>query len=305
MPSHINSQTAKTGKTALLMGAGYVASQLAPALVKEGYQVLGTTRSNDHIGELKRCGITPIVTENLKEPKLQDAFEQADLILSSISPEKSPDKNGFYDPVLSVLSQIKIKADWVGYLSATSVYGDRAGQWAFEGESPTPSLKRGRARAEAEMEWLETLWPVHIFRLAGIYGPGRAPFEKLKTGDARAVIKEGHVVNRIHVEDIVSAVMASIAAPNPQRIYNIADGHPAPPQDVLNYAAKLIGAKKPPRVGMDDESVSKMARTFYRETKRVDITRAKRELGWAAKHSGYKQGLEAIVKAEKHSASSD
>jgi len=298
MPSHINSQTAKTGKTALLLGAGYVASHLAPALVKEGYQVFGTTRSNEHIGELKRCGITPIATENLEEPKLQDAFEQADLILSSISPEKSPGINGFYDPVLRGLNRTKIKASWVGYLSATSVYGDRAGQWAFEGESPTPRLKRGRARAEAEMEWLETLWPVHIFRLAGIYGPGRAPFKKLRNGAARAVVKKDHVVNRIYVEDIVSAVMASISAPNPQRIYNIADGHPAPPQDVLDFAAKLIGVETPPRVDLDDESVSKMARSFYRETKRVDISRAKRELDWAPEYKDYKEGLRAILKAE-------
>ncbi|CAM3745718.1 SDR family oxidoreductase [Litorimonas haliclonae] len=298
MPSHINSQTAKTGKTALLLGVGYVASRLAPTLVRQGYDVLGTTRSNDPTGELEKCGITPIVIKNLNEPELRDAFEQADLILSSISPKKLSDVNGFYDPVLQGLNQAKINAKWVGYLSATSVYGNRAGQWAFEGESPTPSLKRGRARAEAEMEWLETLWPVHIFRLAGIYGPGRAPFEKLKTGDARAVIKEGHVVNRIHVDDIVSAVMASIAAPSPQRIYNIADGHPAPPQDVLDYAAKLIGAKKPPRVGMDDESVSKMARSFYSETKRVDISRAKRELDWSPKYRDYKDGLRATLDAE-------
>ncbi len=298
MPSHINSQTAITGKTALLLGAGYVACHLAPALLARGYQVLGTTRSPEHAEAIKKGGITPLITEDLRDSELKKAFKKADLILSSISPKKTPDENGFYDPVLSVLRETGIQASWIGYLSATSVYGDRSGQWAFEGEAPSPSLKRGIARAEAEIEWIETLWPVHVFRLAGIYGPGRSPFEKLKNGQARAVIKEQHIVNRIHVDDIVSAVMASMDAPNPQRIYNIADGHPAAPQDVLDYAAELIGVTKPPRVGLDDESVSKMARSFYREAKRVDISRARQELGWAPKYKDYKTGLRETLKAE-------
>lgn len=301
MPTHINSQTAMTKKIALLIGAGYVATHLAPALRAKGYKVFGTTRSAEEAASLDAQGIEPIVTENLQSLKLREVFERADLILSSVPPEKSPDENGCYDPVLSVLNKFKPTAHWIGYLSATSVYGDRNRQWAFEGETPTPQLKRGMARAEAEIEWIETLWPVHIFRLAGIYGPGRAPFEKLKSGKARAVIKEGHIVNRIHVEDIVSAIMASIGRPNPQRIYNLADGNPAPPQDVLDFAARLLGEKKPPRVELEDESVSKMARTFYSETKRVDNSRAKRELGWAPKYESYEQGLRSCLQGESSS----
>jgi len=110
-------------------------------------------------------------------------------------------------------------ARWIAYLSATSVYGDRSGQWAYEGEAPTPGLKRGQARADAELAWIETIWPVHIFRLAGIYGPGRAPFDKLRQKKARTILKDGHVVNRIHVDDIVDALFLSLKSPNPQSIY--------------------------------------------------------------------------------------
>lgn len=300
MPGHINSQTAITGKRALLLGAGYVARHLAPYLADNGYHVIGTTRSESETDALRACKIEPLVAEDLKLPELRDTFETADVIISSIPPQKTPGEDGYHDPVLSVLNSARPKAKWIGYLSATSVYGDRAGQWAFEGEPPTPQLRRGQARAEAEIEWIETLWPVHIFRLAGIYGDGRSPFEKLRQGEARAVVKEGHIVNRIHVEDIASAVMASIEAPNPQRIYNLADGHPAPPQDVLDFAAQLLNVKTPPRVGLNDESVSKMARSFYKETKRVDNSRAKRELDWTPKYKDYKAGLQATLKSENH-----
>jgi len=149
------------------------------------------------------------------------------------------------------------KAAWVGYLSATSVYGDRQGQWAFEDELLRPLTRRGKNRANAELQWLETgaaihVFPVHVFRLAGIYGPGRNGFKRLREGKARAVIKAGHIVNRIHLDDIVSALLASIDAPSPLKIYNIADGQiyniadgPAPPQEVINYTADLIDSPRP------------------------------------------------------------
>ncbi|RKQ69789.1 nucleoside-diphosphate-sugar epimerase [Litorimonas taeanensis] len=280
---------------ALLLGAGYTARALAPVLTALGYSCVGTTRTPAEVKALEANNIAPIVSQSLASSEISDCFEKAEIIISSIPPCKSPDANGVYDPVVAQFGSLRPRAKWLAYLSATSVYGDRQGLWAFEGEPANPQLKRGKARAEAELEWLETLWPVHIFRLAGLYGQGRAPFSKLKSGTARAVIKDGHVVNRIYIDDCVSAIIASISRPNPQRIYNIADGHPAPPQDVLDYAAKLIGVDSPPRVGLEDETVSDMARTFYSETKRIDISRAKLELSWMPKYTDYKAGLRAIL----------
>jgi len=186
------SRIIKKPQSALLLGAGYVARALTPVLQKQGWNVSVTTRS----GETALAGVTCYPFNGAASPALKTAFTSADLILSSIPPLKTPTLQSDSDPALSALSHLKPKANWVGYLSATSVYGDRAGKWAFEGEPPSPSLARGRARADAELAWIETLWPVHIFRLAGIYGPGRSPFKKLRSGTARAIVKQDHVVNR-------------------------------------------------------------------------------------------------------------
>lgn len=274
-------------QSALLLGAGYVASHLTPHLLAKGYEVTVTTRD----GTTSLQGVTALKFDGAASSELRSAFETADIIVTSIPPSKDGS-----DPVLDALGNLTPRAKWIAYLSATSVYGDRQGRWAFEGEMPTPSLKRGRARAEAEIAWIETLWPVHIFRLAGIYGPGRSPFDKLRNGTARAVIKPDHVVNRIHVDDILSALFLSLKKPNPQAIYNLADGHPAPPQDVLDYAAGLLALPPPPRVNVESEHVSKMARTFYAECKRINADLARRELGWQPKYSSYRDGLAALLK---------
>lgn len=300
MTLHIKSQTGKSpkgeAKTALLLGAGYTARHLAKPLLAQGYDVWGTSRSESKKQALIELNIHPLILEGFNDEILHDVFERADIIISSVPPLKSKCPEGYFDPVISALKVLTPKASWIGYYSATSVYGDRQGQWAFEGEPANPSLKRGFARAEAELEWLETSWPVHIFRLAGIYGADRNPFQKLREGTARTVIKNGHVVNRIHVEDAVTATLASIKTPNPQAVYNIADGHPAPPEDVLDYSADLIGEPHAKRVELDDGSVSKMARSFYQETKRIDVSKVKRELEWSPQYLTYKEGLEAIFK---------
>lgn len=279
-------------ETIVLLGAGFTARALIPHLLARGMAVIATTRSDAR--ELEALGVSVIYFDGAVSEALKKAVSNADYILTSIGPNKDG------DPVINsgVLSDADPK--WAGYLSATSVYGDRGGRLAFEDEPPTPATRRGRARADAEIAWIETDLPVHIFRLAGIYGPGRSPFEKTLKGEARAVIKSGHVVNRIHVDDICSAVLASMDAPDPQRIYNIADDAPAPPQDVLDHAADLLGAARPPRVSPDDPNVSRMARTFYSETKRVDTSRAKRELGWSPHYPTYREGLAQVLKAENH-----
>jgi len=282
MSVHINKP-----QSALLLGAGYVARALAPRLLAEGWTVDVTTRS----GQTPLKNVTCHKFAGEMSPDLKAKFITADIIVSSIP----PDRDGT-DPALRAFGHLEPAAKWIAYLSATSVYGDRAGRWAYEGEAPTPGLKRGKARSEAELAWIETIWPVHIFRLAGIYGPGRAPFDKLQQNKARTILKDDHVVNRIHVDDIVDALWLSLRSPNPQSIYNLADGHPAPPQDVLDYAAGLLELPPPPRVALDDPSISDMARSFYAETKRISADKARQELGWTPQYTSYRDGLESILR---------
>ncbi|MDA8708603.1 NAD(P)-binding domain-containing protein [Hellea sp.] len=297
MPRRIKSQSHKGPPAALLLGAGYCAKAMITPLLARGYEVFATTRSPEKAAQLKTLGVTPVIYNGNLNAAMTDILAKAELILTSIPP------NDQGDPFINALPRpspnLAPKAKWIGYLSATSVYGDRQGQWAFEDELLRPLTRRGKNRAKAELQWLETLTPVHVFRLAGIYGKGRNPFERIKQGKARAVIKPGHVVNRIHLDDIVSALLASIDAPDPLKIYNLADGHPAPPQDVINFAAGLLSEALPPQLNHDTADISDMARSFYKETKRVDISRARRELGWAPQYEIYRQGLMATLKAER------
>jgi len=281
MSRHINKP-----QSALLLGAGYVAQRLAPQLLRRGWSVTVTTRSGDTEIEGVKC----IAFHGAASIALQSTFKTADMILSSIPPTKDGK-----DPALVVLKDYTPQAKWIGYLSATSVYGDRRGQWAFERDSLCPGLARGRARAEAELAWIETLWPVHIFRLAGIYGPGRAPFDKIRNGKARAVIQPGHIVNRIHVDDIIRLLWLSLAHPNAQSIYNVADGHPVPPEEVLDYAAELLKLPPPPRVDVNSPDLSEMARSFYAECKRINVDKARQQLGWTPSYPTYREGLSAIL----------
>ncbi|WP_189497499.1 SDR family NAD(P)-dependent oxidoreductase [Algimonas arctica] len=277
------------GASVLLLGYGYVARALAPVLVAAGARVQFTTRRNSAaLGD---------AALQFDTAAMRTAFAAADIVLSSVAPSKDG-----YDPALVALENVQSRAAWIGYLSATSVYGDRDGQWAFEGEAPAPSLPRGTARADAELSWLETHPATQVFRLAGIYGPGRAPFERIRSDKARIIDAPNHVVNRIHIDDIVTAIMASIAQPSPQDIFNIADGQPAAPGEVMAYAAQLIGCETPPTVALNDPSVSAMARSFYAETKRIDISRAKTRLEWEPRFSNYKLGLNAILSAELKAA---
>ncbi|MDB2439638.1 NAD(P)-binding domain-containing protein [Hellea sp.] len=297
MPRRIKSQSHKGPPAALLLGAGYCAKAMITPLLARGYDVFATTRSPEKAAQLKTLGVTPVIYNGNLNAAMTDILAEAELILTSIPPNDQGDP--FINALPRPFAQLAPKAKWIGYLSATSVYGDRQGQWAFEDELLRPLTRRGKNRAKAELQWLETLTPVHVFRLAGIYGKGRNPFERIKQGKARAVIKPGHVVNRIHLDDIVAALLASIDAPHPLKIYNLADGHPAPPQDVINFASGLLNETLPPQLNHDTADISDMARSFYKETKRVDISRARRELGWAPQYETYRQGLMATLRAER------
>lgn len=213
----------------------------------------------------------------------------------------APNEDG--DPVLQELQQdIAKRADqfqWVGYLSTTGVYGDHQGDWVDENTALTPATKRGIARVKAEAEWaaIPNL-PLHIFRLAGIYGPGRGPFSKVRNGTARRIIKKGQVFSRTHVADIARVLDASIKQPNPGAAYNVCDDDPAPPEDVIAYAAELLGLPIPEAVNFEDADMSPMARSFYAESKKVRNDRIKTELGVKLLYPDYRRGLQALLATE-------
>lgn len=277
----------------LIIGHGYTAGFLTPLLRAENWQVIGTTRANR--ARVAAAGASPLLWPG-EDDALGHAIDQADGLLVTVPPTA----NG--DPVLAEMADriAKSRIKWIGYLSTTSVYGDRGGEWVDEDSSLTPSSARGEQRAAAEAEWQEFAAkhnvPLHIFRLAGIYGPGRGPFVKVREGSARRIIKPGQVFSRIHAEDIAATLMASIKAPHAGAIYNLCDDNPAPPEDVIAYAANLIGAPVPPDEDFTTADMTQMARSFYLENKRVRNDRIKTELGINLRYPDYRTGLDAIAK---------
>lgn len=280
-------------KTLLSFGHGYSAQALARILPLD-WRIIGTTRSEDKAATLMADGIEPRVWPGAN---LAPALNAATHLLISAA----PDAEG--DPVLrqfrDEITEIAPKLEWAGYLSTTGVYGDHNGDWVDENTALTPSTKRGLARVEAEADW-QTIpqLPLHIFRLAGIYGPGRGPFAKVRNGTARRIIKQGQVFSRIHVEDIAQILAASIERPNPGAIYNMCDDDPAPPEDVIAHAAELLDMPIPPALDFETADMTPMARSFYAESKKVRNDRIKDELGVALKYPTYRDGLAALLKIE-------
>lgn len=285
-------------KTLLSLGHGYSASHLAKRLVPQGWRIAGTTRDPDNFDALRQQGITPLLWDrNAILPWLENA--------SHVLVSAGPTEDG--DPTLDLLkSDIEAQAarlTWVGYLSTTGVYGDAQGGWIDETSPLTPSTERGRRRVRAENAWAAIPdLPLHIFRLAGIYGPGRGPFSKVRSGTARRIIKKNQVFSRIHVEDIAQVLEASMAAPHPGTAYNLCDDDPAPPQDVITYAAQLLGVAPPPEVPFEEADMTPMARSFYAESKRVRNDLIKTDLHVTLKYPDYRKGLEAVLAAEQNAA---
>ena len=277
--------------TLLSLGHGYSARALARRLVPQGWRVIGTTRNPAKADVFRAEGVEPLVWPG----DLDWVLEEATHILCSAA----PDAKG--DPFLQAVPGIaKSKAGWVGYLSTTGVYGDHDGGWVDEETPLTPQSDRGRQRVLAEGQWRATGLPVHIFRLAGIYGPGRGPFEKVRDGTARRIIKPGQVFSRIHVDDIAQVLEASMCHPNPGAAYNVCDDNPCPPQDVIAYAAQLLGLPEPPAVPFAEvaPTMNPMALGFYSESKKVRNDRIKDELGVQLLYPDYPQGLAALLAEE-------
>ena len=268
------------------LGFGYCAAALARAAAGDFADIAGTTRRPDRTRALAAEGFSVLPFDRA------DCVDGATHLVISAPPEADG------DPVLMALGD-RIAAQpglaWIGYLSTTGVYGDRDGGWVDEEDAPHPDSARAERRLAGERAWLafgeaEGV-PVQIFRLAGIYGPGRSALDRLRAGTARRIVKPGHVFCRIHVADIAQALKASIARPAAGRIYNLADDEPAPQADVVAFAAGLLGVAPPPEERFETAELSPAARGFYAGCRRVRNERMKRELGVVLRFPSYREGL--------------
>jgi nucleoside-diphosphate-sugar epimerase len=278
-------------------GLGYTAMALAKALRAEGWRVTGTCREPAHAEKAREHGLEIVIFDR-DHPiaDLDQRLQSATHLLSSVPPD------GAGDPVLGVhgaeIAAAAARLDWIGYLSTTGVYGDRAGGWVDETSTLSPTGERGRRRVGAETAWLALPQPAHLFRLAGIYGPGRSALDTVRAGKARRVVKPGQVFSRIHVEDIAQVLLASIAHPNPGAAYNVCDDDAADPAAVIAHACALLNLPPPPEVPFAEAQLSPMAKSFYDDNKRVRNERIKRELGVVLKYPDYRAGLAALLAAE-------
>ncbi|WP_339761079.1 SDR family oxidoreductase [uncultured Sulfitobacter sp.] len=281
-------------KTLLSIGHGYSARALAERLVPQGWRIVGTTRSADKADQIAATGVEPVVWPGSDLAALVGAFPNI-LVSAGPGPDGDPVLNEVNDDIARAAPNLR----WLGYLSTTGVYGDHGGGWVDETTPLSPSTRRGQARVDAEARWqaIPDL-PLHIFRLAGIYGPGRGPFAKVRAGTARRIIKDGQVFSRIHVDDIAQALELSLRSPDTGAIYNLCDDDPAPPQDVIAYAAELLGVPIPPATAIDDAEMTPMARSFYAESKKVRNDLIKQALGWTPRYPTYRAGLNAMLALE-------
>ena len=269
-------------------GLGYCATRLNAALVEDGWEVAGTKRSKiDSANVFLFDGYNPV--------EQTSALKRTTHLLSSVPPSSGK------DPVLQYnLSELRTLGDleWVGYLSATSVYGDTSGEWVDESCTPNPGTKRGIDRLSAEHEWLDfgarSGVPVQIFRLSGIYGPRRSVFDRINAGLAKRIYAPTTYFSRIHVDDIIQVILASISSPRAGALYNLADDEPTTSSEIIEYGYALMGRSLPPAISLADSGLSEIAKTFYTESRRVKNERIKRELGIKLRFPNYRLGLDAI-----------
>ncbi|MBD2747970.1 SDR family oxidoreductase [Microvirga sp. BT688] len=282
-----------------VFGLGYTALQFIHLHGHRFTSIAGTVRSVEKAKALEAEGVQAFRFDGKDfDPAILQHLDQTEALLISAAPAEGQ------DPVLEQCSDAIGSAPrlrWVGYLSTVGVYGDAGGGWVDEGTPPNPASARARQRIEAERQWLElgasAPFAVHIFRLAGIYGPGRNALLKVADGTAKRIVKPGQVFNRIHTEDIAQVLMASIEKPSRNAIYNVADDEPGPPQDVIAYAAELLGREPPPEIAFEEADQTPMARAFYEDNKRVRNTRIKSELGVKLRYPMYRDGLQELLQA--------
>lgn len=276
-----------------IFGLGYVGQYLGRALLAEGWRVVGTTRTENQAQRLKQQGFEVVVWDGLG-PFPQEVLKGVSHLLVTIP----PDEGG--DMVLRRLDFTTLSFKWIGYLSATSVYGDHQGAWVREDAALKPISSRGHQRLLGETQWRERLtqqplFPIHIFRLSGVYGPGRSVLEGIRVGSAQRIDKPGHVFSRIHVEDIIGLLKASINHPQPGEIYNLADDAPAATADVIAFGCEMLGMEVPPLIPFEEATLSESLREFYAEHKRVDNHKIKESLGIHLVYPSYREGLRTCL----------
>ncbi|GAA0600749.1 SDR family oxidoreductase [Caenispirillum bisanense] len=280
-----------------VFGLGFSGSVLARRLRGLGWQVAGTTRDAGKRAALLAEGIETLPFDR-DHPLPAGALAGVTHAVVSVPPDAEGDPvAALHGLDLAALPTLR----WLGYLSTTGVYGDHQGGWVDETTPLTPDVSRSERRAGAEAAWLDLLrshgLPVHIFRLAGIYGPGRSAIDMIRAGRARRIIKPGQVFCRIHVEDIATVLQASMARPDPGAIYNVADDEPAAPEVPIEEAARLLGVAPPPAIPFDEADLSPMAASFYRDSRRVRNDRIKTDLGIRLTYPTYREGLRQVLES--------
>ena len=290
-----------SGGKLFCFGLGFSATMFAGKLRARGFAVAGTCRTREKAARLAARGIEAHIFA--PDHPLDDAaaaLRGTTHLLLSVPPDDAG------DPVLARhgedIARLGARLEWMGYLSTTGVYGDRGGDVVDEETPLRPTTERGHRRLEAETAWRELAGradlPLHIFRLAGIYGPGRNQLRGVIDGTAKRVVKPGQVFSRIHVEDIATTLKASIAHPRPGAAYNVCDDESAPPQDVVAFAAALLGREPPPEIDFGEAVLSPMARSFYADSKRVSNRLIRQELGVTLRYPTYREGLRALLAEE-------
>lgn len=278
-------------------GLGYCAAELSRRLLAQGWSIAGTTSHPDKLRGLKAQGFTPFLFDGTSAPAdIAEALKSTTHVLLSIPPDAESDPSlRYFGDAIAASSSVT----WIGYFSTVGVYGDARGNWVDETTEPNPGTTRGQRRLQAETAWIDLARKsgksLVIYRLPGIYGPGRSAIDQLKAGTARRIFKPGQFTNRIHVADIATAVEASMNLAPGTHIFNVTDDMPAPPQDVIEYGAELLGVPCPPATDPTDEALSPAARSFYIENKKVSNARMKTELGVRLAYPTYMEGLKAIA----------
>jgi nucleoside-diphosphate-sugar epimerase len=279
----------------LLIGYGYTARALARALIARGDAVSATARGTEALAGIAADGAAPVLADPAGEDGLRalaEAARGATHLVSSVPPGEDG------DPILPVLAAMEDRdRPWQGYLSTTGVYGDRRGGWAFEWEAPTPGQTRSVRRAEAEAGWLAI--GARVFRLSGIYGPGRSALDRLRDGTARIIDHPGQVFARVHVDDIAAALIAAMDQPEATGLFNLADDRPCSQREVMEGAAAMLGMAPPAPEPFDPDRMRPMLASFHAECRRVSNARAKAVLGWRPGYPTWREGLAAALAAEK------